>query len=73
MTGPTPFRQKTYKINLLNEILIVYFLGDTAQGLSHYKVAKAMNIIGPLSTLGVVVFIIVYYVAIIGAAVARYG
>lgn len=43
-------------------LLLSCFLGDTEQGRSHVKVAKAMNIVGPILTAVSVIIGVVYAV-----------
>ena len=65
---------KSCQLNYVQlNIKYLCFTGDAEKGRSHVKVAKAMNIVGPISTLIVVVIIIVYYVAIVGAAARTYS
>ncbi|KAF6020530.1 hypothetical protein EB796_021165 [Bugula neritina] len=50
-----------------------YDRGDIVAGNSHAKIAKIMNIIGPVLTAIVIIIVVVYVVVIVGAAASVYG
>lgn len=54
-------------------VTILLFTGDTQRGRSHYKVAMAMNIVGPLTSVVLIIVLTVHYVVIFGSAVLSVG